>query len=100
MGSQIGWKASFSWVCFYCHHVNALRLMCLSGLYLILAVTFWYYPGSGMLAKDICHICSNANDSLPFSSCLGVYLTYYIYYYTIIFIILEFKFKYIPFILG
>jgi hypothetical protein len=21
------------------------------GLYLILAVTFWYYPGSGMLAK-------------------------------------------------
>jgi hypothetical protein len=65
------------------------RLTCLLGLYLILAVTFWYYPGSGMLTKNIFPIVINPNDSWPFSSCLSVYLTYILYY---TFIILESQF--------
>ena len=54
--------------------------LCLLGLYLILAVTFWYYPGSGMRSQKLCPI-RNPNDSLLFSSWLAVFLTY-TYYYT------------------
>jgi hypothetical protein len=50
MGNQIGWKASFSCVCFS-YRMYTPNDWCNLGLYLILAVTFWYYPGSGMLAK-------------------------------------------------
>lgn len=33
------------------YRIKQTNDLCNLGLYLILAVTFWYYPGSGMLAK-------------------------------------------------